>query len=236
MNGRSAIEEIASHAVNERDPEEALRVLQLMRTQLVDFERARVVQALREGASWSRIGAALGISKQAAHRKYRDALERCAQAEGATAPGGSGRQRIRVTPEVRQCVKFASEYAREQGQGFVGTEHLLVGILSCEGHPAVLSLNALGITLERAVEQLRPTLVGVNGGGQPPRGGVTPHARRILESAMSEAIAMRDGSVEVEHLLLALLSDEDNGAVLTLEALGARPGEVREAIPASRAN
>lgn len=87
MNGRSGIDEIASQAVNEPDPEEALRALQVMRTELVEFERERVAQALRAGASWSRIAAALGISKQAAHRKYRDALEHHPAAEDEAITG-----------------------------------------------------------------------------------------------------------------------------------------------------
>lgn len=57
--------------------------------------------------------------------------------------------------------------------------------------------------------------------------GVSPHARRILEGSLREAVKRREGYIGVEHLLLALLTDSRNGAVQTLEALKTTPRQIR---------
>jgi ATP-dependent Clp protease ATP-binding subunit ClpA len=57
--------------------------------------------------------------------------------------------------------------------------------------------------------------------------GVSPHARRILEGSLREALKRNEGYIGVEHLLLSLLSDSRNGAVQTLETLKTNPNEIR---------
>jgi ATP-dependent Clp protease ATP-binding subunit ClpA len=58
--------------------------------------------------------------------------------------------------------------------------------------------------------------------------GVSPHARRILEGSLREALKRHEGYIGVEHLLLSLLSDSRNGAVQTLEMLNATPSQIRK--------
>jgi ATP-dependent Clp protease ATP-binding subunit ClpA len=109
----------------------------------------------------------------------------------------------------------------------------LLGILRCRGNHAVQALNALGVTHEAARLFVQPTMPGLTpdalapGGEGDDRQGVTPHARRILEGSLREAVKRHEGYIGVEHLLLALLTDSRNGAVQTLEALKTTPKAIR---------
>jgi hypothetical protein len=75
VHDATPIEDLAHRLVSEPGPEEALRALTQLRAECSRQEKARVAQALREGLTWSRIAASLGVSKQAAHRKHRGARE-----------------------------------------------------------------------------------------------------------------------------------------------------------------
>ena len=220
--GPATIEQLASDTARATDPEAALRALSALRHELDGLEPVLVKRSLATGASWSQIARSLGISKQAAHRKHRHL---------AAQPGGGTDQdaKILVTSEARRSVQLAREEAGRLGHPAVGTEHLLLGILRCQRSHAVAALQALGVTHDRALESLQPTLSGaeeaptVNDEGN----GISPHARRILEGSLREALKRGDGYIGVEHLLLALLTDSRNGAVQTLEGLRVTPGKVR---------
>src|SRR5436305_1209100 len=97
------------------------------------------------------------------------------------------------------------------------------------------ALNALGVTHKAARDCLQTTMPGIplkadssNGSRAAPHDGVSPHARRILEGSLREALQRHEGYIGVEHLLLSLLSDSRNGAVQTLETLKATPNQVRQ--------
>ena len=222
------LEQLARDAAAHPDAHEALAALAALRRELDALESPLVARALQEGASWSAIGGALGVSKQAAHRKHRDAVAR------VTPSAGDEGRRILVTAEARRCVQLAREEARGLGAESVGTEHLLLGILRCHRSHAVQALETLGVTLGRAQAGLQPTSVGLEPAdpgreqGRPSRReDITPQARGILEGALREAMKLRDGYIGVEHLLLALLSDRRNGAVRTLAELGVSRTDVR---------
>lgn len=223
----ATIEQLAHDVVEIRNPETALRALTALRQELETMEPAIVQRALNAGASWSQIARALGVSKQAAHRKYRHLTERAL----SDAAGGS---KILVTGEARLSIQFARQEARRLGQPAVGTEHILLGILRCNRSHAVKALRSLGVTHRTASECLRTTLPGLPPQELEPgptvgkRGdGVSEHARRILEGSLREALNHGDGYIGVEHLLLALLTDSRNGAVQTLEAMHATPTKIR---------
>ncbi len=138
-----------------------------------------------------------------------------------------------VTSEARRSIQFAREEAKQLGQPIIGTEHILLGILRCRESHAVKALNALGVTHEGAKKCMQPTMAGVPaasdaaGEAAADSDGVSPHARRILEGSLREAVKRHEGYIGVEHLLLALLSDSRNGAVQTLEALKTTPTRIR---------
>ena len=226
------IEQLARDTARIADPETALRALTALRHELDAAEPDLVLRALQGGASWSRIARALGITKQAAHRKYRYLFDHAMDA-------GAGGPKPLVTEEARQSMYFAREEAKRLGQAGVGTEHVLLGILRCRGSHAVEALNALGITVETARGCLRPTMPGLpansSGPERPSPDGITPQARRIVEGSLREALKRGEGHIGVEHLLLALLSDSRSGAVQTLEALRTTPAAIRRRLDRRRA-
>jgi len=223
----ATIEQLAHDAVHIPDAETALRAVSALRQELDQMEPELVARALQAGATWSDIARALGVSKQAAHRKHRE-LARTLQ---LSLPGGG--PKVLVTGEARRSIQLAREEARQLGQMAVGTEHILLGILRCRGSHAVQALNDLGITHEAARLYIQPTMPGLppdptaTGGAGGAGQGVTPHARRILEGSLREAAKRHEGYIGVEHILLALLTDSRNGAVQTLEALKTTPKAVR---------
>ena len=224
------IQQLARDVVRIADPEVALRALTALRQELDATEPELVQRALQGGASWSRIARSLGITKQAAHRKYRYLFD------SAFAPSAGG-SKMPVTDEARQTMQFAREEAKRLGQPAVGTEHVLLGILHCRQSNVVKTLNALGVTLETARRSLQTTLPGLptKRSEDAPADGVTPQARRVLEGSLREALKRGDGHIGVEHLLLALLSDSRSGAVQTLEALRTTPAGIRRRLERERA-
>jgi ATP-dependent Clp protease ATP-binding subunit ClpA len=223
----TTIEQLAHDAVHIPDPETALRALSALRRELDEIESELVARALQSGATWSQIARALGISKQAAHRRHRQLAEHLQVSSPAGGP------KILVTSEARRSIEFAREEAKELGQPAIGTEHILLGILRCRESHAVRALNALGVTFERAKQCMQPTMPGIpvatdgTGEGAAESEGVSPQARRILEGSLREAVKRHEDYIGVEHLLLALLSDSRNGAVQTLEALKTTPRKIR---------
>lgn len=213
------IEQLARDAAEISDPDTALRALTALRLELDAAEADLVRRAVRGGASWSRVARALGITKQAAHRKYRHLFE---QPLGAALVGS----RVLATADARRSIQFAREEAERLGQPAIGTEHVLLGILRCQRSSAAKALNAVGVTLENARLCLQTTLPGLPPGG-PDAQTVTVQAGRIIERALREAAKRGERLIGVEHLLLALLTDTRNGAVQTLEALRTNAVRVR---------
>ncbi len=222
MTTRDApIEQLAREVVELTDPDTALRALTALRQELDATEPELVMRALQEGASWSQVARALGISKQAAHRKYRYLFEHAINVPPSA--------RLLVTGEARRTIQYAREEAKRLRQPAVGTEHILLGILRCERSSAAKALNTVGVTLERARACLHTTLPGLAPEQLESAGadGISKHGRRILEHSVREAVQRGDGHIGVEHLLLALLADSRNGAVQTLEELKTTPSRVR---------
>src|ERR1700733_51437 len=98
------IEQLARETVQIDDPETALRALTALRREIDATESEIVRRALQAGASWSQIARALGISKQAAHRKYRHVFD--------SSDAAAADQRIAVSEAARQCIELAREEAK----------------------------------------------------------------------------------------------------------------------------
>ena len=124
------------------------------------------------------------------------------------------------TENLRQIVKLAREESARLGHNYVGTEHLLLGIIKDGKGKAVTVLTNLGLSLE-TVKQSVEDYVTTSGGtmtiGEVP---YTPRAKKILEVAVNEAKEMKTQFVDVEHLLLALLKDKEGVAAQILAAFG----------------
>ena len=124
------------------------------------------------------------------------------------------------TDSVKRVMQYAREESARLGHNYIGTEHLLLGIIKeGKGKAATVLIN-LGLNLE-TVKQSVEDYVATSGGtmtiGEVP---FTPRAKQILEVAASEAKEMKTQFVDVEHLLLALLKDKEGVAAQILAAFG----------------
>jgi hypothetical protein len=177
-----------------------------------------VAEARAAGSSWSEVGAALGVSKQAAQQRF-------------PAGGPLSSWPDRVTDTVRAAMVVAQEESRYLGHNYVGNEHLLLGLLAQTDGIAADVLSGLGVTRQAIVSRTRD----VHGAGSPRHWealGVTPRLKRALELARAEARRLGHECVGTEHLLLGIARlDEGVGARL-LRELGAPPARVREEIAA----
>jgi hypothetical protein len=216
-------------------PEKGLAAIRALRVELEALERHHVATAISEGWSWTRVAEALGVTKQAAHKKHAREVRALTSTDPRQAVPTDGR--VVVTAEARNVVRFARDEARAQGMTSVGTEHLLLGILrTSPDDPAVLALTGCGVTLDGARSALSPTLAqedhDVARTSQPTAeaaraSGVSALARLCLEDSLREAVKRAERHLGTEHLLLALLAREEGGATRTLEKLGVAPAGIR---------
>ncbi len=124
----------------------------------------------------------------------------------------------KFTQRAEQAIERARTAAGELGHGFVGTEHLLLGILREEGGLGGRILQRRGVTQEALTKELRKRL-GAGCPGPAPQ-GLSVRARRAVEKAAAEAAALRQSHIGTEHLLLGILRQDDCGGAAVLTALG----------------
>jgi prophage maintenance system killer protein len=154
--------------------------------------------------------------------------ERIRRATMRTRPKGMF---MRFTDRARRVVVLAQDEARELGHGFVGTEHLLLGLLAEGEGVAALALESLGISLEEARDRVEE----IAGRGQDaPAGHIpfTPPAKRVLERALREALQLGHHYIGTEHLLLSLLTEGDGITAQVLAGRGAGYALVQERVVA----
>jgi ATP-dependent Clp protease ATP-binding subunit ClpC len=138
---------------------------------------------------------------------------------------------VRFTGRARRVIVLAQHEARELGHGFVGTEHLLLGLLAEGEGVAALALESLGISLEETRDQVEE----IAGRGQGTPAGhlpLTPRAKQALERALREAVQLGHNYVGTEHLLLSLLAEGDGTVAHVLAGRGAGYDLVRERVVA----
>ena len=135
----------------------------------------------------------------------------------------------RFTDRARRVLTFAQEEARLLNHSFIGTEHILLGVLrEGEGLGAV-ALRELGVSLEDTREQVE-LVIGMAGSapvGSPP---FTPRAKKVLELALREALQMNHSYIGTEHILLGLVREGEGVAATVLVSLGAGLGRVRQEV------
>jgi ATP-dependent Clp protease ATP-binding subunit ClpC len=135
----------------------------------------------------------------------------------------------RFTERARQVVVFAQDEARLLGHPHIGTEHLLLGLFREDDGVAAVALRSFGLTLAGA----RESVVHVAGRGEgTPTGQIpfTPRAKRTLELALREAIAMQHNYIGTEHILLALARSPDSTAARVLIDADADEEALRNAV------
>ncbi|CAD5919365.1 ATP-dependent Clp protease ATP-binding subunit ClpA homolog [Planktothrix tepida] len=125
-----------------------------------------------------------------------------------------------------KAVMLSQEEARRLGHNFVGTEQLLVGLISEGSNVAAKILVAQGLVL-RDVQKEVEAIIGRGSGFVPVEIPFTPRAKRIFEMAMKEARQMGNNYIGPEHLLLGLLQDNEGVAAKVLENLGVDRSQLR---------
>jgi Clp amino terminal domain, pathogenicity island component len=137
----------------------------------------------------------------------------------------------RFTRRAREVVVLAQREARALGHDYVGTEHLLLGLLSLEEEPAGRALAELGLRREAVRREIVRT-VGRGAAGDNRRLPFTPRAKRALEGALREARALGHQYIGTEHVLLGLVREEEAVAARVLANLEAPAEAVRAALTA----
>lgn len=135
----------------------------------------------------------------------------------------------RFTERARQAVILAEEEARTLEHGYIGTEHILLGLLREENGLAARVLRSLDISLERS----RDTLLQITPQGEdvlPLKLPFTPRSKKVLELALREALSLEHNYVGTEHILLGLVREHEGLAVRILTDSGAPAEKVRNEV------
>lgn len=171
-----------------------------------------VAHAKQAGASWSEIGDAIGVSKQAAQQRHTPAPFQ------------------RFTDLNRHSIVLAQEAARTHKHDFIGTEHLLLGLL---GEPRGLAYEVLIAKTESeqrirdAIEEALPPA-----GKKAPRGHIAfrPESKEVIEQAVRASVELGHDRVGTEHTLLGLIRAEESPAAQILHDLGFTSDELHETV------
>ncbi|PYC67512.1 Clp protease [Micromonospora arborensis] len=166
-----------------------------------------VDQARRSGASWTDIGRSMGVTKQAAQKRF---VPKATDAAALDPNAGFGR----FTPRARNVVVASQEEARASGNIEIGPEHLVLGLLAEPEGLAARVMAGRGATGEAVREAVGAVL--------PPRAEQVPdlipydaRGKKALELTFREALRLGHNYIGTEHILLALLEQEDGAGVLT---------------------
>ncbi len=135
----------------------------------------------------------------------------------------------RFTDRARRVVVLAQEEARMLNHNYIGTEHILLGLVREGEGVAAKSLESLGISLE-AVRQQVEEIIGQ--GQQAPSGHIpfTPRAKKVLELSLREALQLGHNYIGTEHILLGLIREGEGVAAQVLVKLGADLNRVRQQV------
>jgi len=135
----------------------------------------------------------------------------------------------RFTERARRVMVLAQEEARLLNHNFIGTEHLLLGLIHEGEGVAAKALEQLGISLEAVREKVEETMGAPStaAGGSPP---FTPRAKKVLELSLREALQLGHNYIGTEHILLGLVREGEGVAARVLVDLGADLSRVRQQV------
>ena len=135
----------------------------------------------------------------------------------------------RFTDRARRVVVLAQEEARMLNHDYIGTEHVLLGLIHEGEGVAANALESLGISLE-AVRQQVEEIIGQ--GQQAPSGHIpfTPRAKKVFELSLREALQLGHNYIGTEHILLGLIREGEGVAAQVLVKLGADLNRVRQQV------
>jgi len=217
---RDALAALVNESASDASPAERLRravdVSRRLTERADELVEWFVSEARAAGVSWAEIGEAFGTSKQAVQKRY------------AVVGAAVGLWPAHLADAARRAMERAVDAARELGNNYVGTEHVLVGLVETESGLAAHALADLGVTREGVLGQLPPV-----GEPRPYEAlGVMPRLKRALELAGDIAARLGHRQVNSEHLLAAIVQVPDAYAVCILDKLGVDAKDVRAALAA----
>ncbi|NUR90301.1 MAG: ATP-dependent Clp protease ATP-binding subunit, partial [Nonomuraea sp.] len=180
-----------------------------------------VDQARRSGASWTDIGHSMGVTKQAAQKRFvpkETTLEQAMQTYS------------RYTDKARHVIVESQEAAKRAGNTYIGVAHLVLGLLIEPTALAARTMVDLGAPLdtvrEAMVNLLEPAVAN-----SPDRPPFSVKAKKVLELTLREALRLGHNYVGTEHLLLGVLKlEEESTAKTVLEGLGVTHEQAEAAI------
>jgi ATP-dependent Clp protease ATP-binding subunit ClpC len=135
----------------------------------------------------------------------------------------------RFTDRARRVVVLAQEEARLLNHNYIGTEHILLGLIHEGEGVAAKALESLGISLEAVRNQVEEI---IGQGGSSPSGHIpfTPRAKKVLELSLREALQLGHNYIGTEHILLGLIREGEGVAAQVLVKLGADLSRVRQQV------
>jgi ATP-dependent Clp protease ATP-binding subunit ClpC len=135
----------------------------------------------------------------------------------------------KFTDKARRVVVLAQEEAKLLNHNYIGTEHILLGLIHEGEGVAAKALEALGISLDGVREQVQEI---IGQGQQAPTGHIpfTPRAKKVLELSLREALQLGHSYIGTEHLLLGLIREGEGVAAQVLTKLGADTNKVRQQV------
>jgi hypothetical protein len=164
-----------------------------------------VDQARRSGASWTEIGRSMGVTKQAAQKRF------VAKGEAPDLDASQGFSRF--TDRARKVVVTAQEEARNRSNSQISVAHLVLGLVADPTGLGARAIVAQGVSID-AVRQTTIATLPAASDSLPALIPFDPHAKKVLELTFREALRMNHNHVGTEHILLALLELEDGTGVL----------------------
>ncbi len=199
------LDELVAHVRDEHPDDDALGHVAAAVTvaerlgELADHVIGHFVdEARRAGASWTEIGQSMGVTKQAAQKRFVPRVD-----EVPAAPG----RLSQFTPRARRAVASAQTYAQAARRANVGSEHVLLGLLDEPDALGGRALVAQGLSLEelrRAAEAVDSPTSDAPLAHVPFSG----NAKKLLELTLRESLRLGHNYVGTEHMLLGLLADE----------------------------
>lgn len=165
-----------------------------------------VVEARRDGHSWTAIGDRLGVSKQAARQRFAD--------RRMTLLGGD----LEFRPRLQACLDQARVAAEREGSAEIDSHHLLLGLLHAGVGAA--ALDRLNVTRDRMLESVRRLFDAASEAGEEGEPSLSADASEAIEGARGLARERGDAYVGTEHLLFVLGTDPGSRARRVLNDLG----------------
>src|SRR5262247_1080969 len=135
----------------------------------------------------------------------------------------------RFTDRARRVVVLAQEEARMLNHNYIGTEHILLGLVHEGDGVAAKALASIGISIEGVRQQVEEI---IGQGQQAPTGQIpfTPRAKKVLELSLREALQLGHSYIGTEHILLGLIREGEGVAAQVLQKLGADLNRVRQQV------